>query len=234
MKSNPKKGQNELKDRRLLFSFWRDIPTIRFVDESFFTIMNQEVRSEILDLLREGILDDSVFNNGKTRRRYALNAQELQKHIEERLHREITLSNVYFHLQKLKEIDCIQELVSIREGKYNVAYFSRTAKLFSSSLRDSDKTRKKLNALKKLFIRLLPSLNPTIKKETIMNLFDEIYQYRLEREKLRFIWLEKHAEFLTDLEFDILIIDKFLMELDGSDVKGSRLYSQVSDILNYI
>ncbi|MFX0123080.1 MAG: hypothetical protein ACFFAE_05540 [Candidatus Hodarchaeota archaeon] len=231
MNSNPENRQNESKSRRLLFDFWRDVPTIRFMDESFFTIMNQEVRSEILDILREGILDDSVSFKGKTRRRYALNAQELQKHIEERLQREITLSNVYFHIQKLKEIDCVQELVSIREGKYNVAYFSRTAKLFCSSIQD--KMRENLNSLRKLFIRLLPSINPTIKKETIMNIFDEIYQYRLERKQLRINWLEKHAELLTDLEFDILIIDKFLMELDGSDTEGSRLYSQISELINY-
>ena len=231
MDLNSKYTQDELNNRKLLFDFWRDVPTIRFMDESFFTIMNQEIRSEILDILREGILDDSILE--KSRRRYALNAQELQKFVGERLQREITLSNIYFHLQKLKEIDCVQELVSIREGKYNVAYFSRTAKLFSSSIRDSEKMREKLNMLRKLFIRLLPSLNPTIDKETIMNLFDEIYQYRLEREQLRFTWLETHAELLTDLEFDILIIDKFLMELDGSDTKGSHLYSQVSKILNY-
>lgn len=66
-----------------------------------------------------------------------------------------------------------------------------------------------------------------------MNLFDEIYQYRLEREQLRINWLEKHAEFLTDLEFDILIISKFLKDLDGSDTEGSRLYSQISDLINY-
>ncbi len=232
MNSNSKNTQEQLKNRKMLFDFWRDVPTIRFMDTSFFTIMNQEVRSEILDILREGILDDSFVDNGQTRRRYALNAQELQKHIGERLQREITLSNVYFHLQKLKEIDCIQELVSIREGKYNVAYFSRTAKLFSSSIKDSAKMDE-INTLRKLFIRLLPSLNPTIEKETIMNLFDEIYQYRLEREQRRFAWLEKHAELITDLEFDILIIDKFLLELDGSDTKGSRLYSQISDVINY-
>jgi len=215
MNLNTKSTQEELNNRKLLFDFWRVVPTIRFMDESFFTIMNQEIRSEILDILREGILDDSILNNERRRRRYALNAQELQKFVGERLQREITLSNIYFHLQKLKEIDCVQELVSIREGKYNVAYFGRTAKLFSSSIRDSEKIREKLNTLRKLFIRLLPSLNPKIDKETIMNLFDEIYQYRLEREQLRFAWLEKHAELLTDLEFDILIIDKFLMELDG-------------------
>ncbi|MFX0152607.1 MAG: hypothetical protein ACFFAJ_17620, partial [Candidatus Hodarchaeota archaeon] len=60
MNSNSIKNQNEAKNRRLLFDFWRDVPTIRFMDESFFSIMNQEVRSEILDILREGILDDSV------------------------------------------------------------------------------------------------------------------------------------------------------------------------------
>ncbi|MFX0209430.1 MAG: hypothetical protein ACFFDT_25825, partial [Candidatus Hodarchaeota archaeon] len=88
-------------------------------------------------------------------------------------------------------------------------------------------------AVRKFIIQLLPSVNPTIQKETVMNLFDEIYQYRLERGKRRFEWLEKHAELITDLEFDILIIDKFLMELDGSDPEGSRLYSQISDIICY-
>ncbi|MFX1507136.1 MAG: hypothetical protein ACFFDC_13735 [Promethearchaeota archaeon] len=225
--------QEQLKKRKLLFDFWKDVPTIRLMDESFFTIMNQEVRSAILDILREGILDDIFLNeDGKKRRRYALNAQELQKHIEKRLDRKITISNIYFHLQKLKEIDCIQELVSIREGKYNVAYFSRTAKLFSSSIKESAKAGD-IEAVRKFIIQLLPSVNPTIQKETVMNLFDEIYQYRLERGKRRFEWLEKHAELITDLEFDILIIDKFLMELDGSDPEGSRLYSQISDIIGY-
>jgi hypothetical protein len=226
-------NQEQLKNRRLLFDFWKDIPTIQLMEESFFTIMNQEVRSAILDILREGILDDVFLReDGKKRRRYALNAQELQKHVEKRLDREITISNIYFHLQKLKEIDCIQELVSIREGKYNVAYFSRTAKLFSSSIKESSKAGD-IEAVRKFIIQLLPSVNPTIQKETIMNLFDEIYQYRLERGKRRIEWLEKHAELITDLEFDILIIDKFLMTLDGSDPEGSRLYSQISDIMGY-
>jgi len=233
MKSNSNGTQEQLKNHKLLFDFWKNIPTIKFMDESFFQIMNQEVRSVILDILREGILDDVFFEkDGKKRRRYALNAQELQKHIEKRLEREITISNVYFHLQKLKEIDCIQELVSIREGKYNVAYFSRTAKLFSSSIKESAKAGD-IEAVRKFIIQLLPSVNPTIHKETIMNLFDEIYQYRLKREKRRFEWLEKHADLITDLEFDILTIDKFLMELDGSDPIGSRLYSQISDIIHY-
>ena len=230
MTSKPSEGQDELKNRKFLFEFWRDVPTLRFIDESFFTIMNQEVRGVILDILREGILDDSI--KSKTRRRYALNAQELQKYVGERLQRELTLSNIYFHIQKLREIDCVQELVSIREGKYNVAYFSRTAKLFCSSIQDSEKNEK-FNVLRKLFLRLIPFLDPTIKKETIMNLFDEIYQYRLEREQLRFKWLEKHAELLTDLEFDILPIDEFLKTLEGSDSKGSQLYSQLSNLINY-
>lgn len=233
MNSDSDDTQEQLKKRKLLFDFWKDVPTIRLMDESFFAIMNQEVRSVILDILREGILDDIFLNeDGKKRRRYALNAQEIQKHIEKRLDREITISNVYFHLQKLKEIDCIQELVSIREGKYNVAYFSRTAKLFSSSIKESAKAGD-IEAVRKFIIQLLPSVNPTIQKETVMNLFDEIYQYRLERGKRRFEWLEKHAELITDLEFDILIIDKFLMGLDGSDPEGSRLYSQISDIIGY-
>jgi len=238
MSSNSPKIKDEFKERKILFEFWKDVPTIGFRDESLFSIMNQEIRGEILDILREGILaDKSAFENGKARRRYALNAEELRDHISDRLKKQVKLSNVYFHLQKLKEIDCIHELTSIREKRngreYNVTYFARTAKLFSHSIQDSDKIRNKLNALRDLFIRLLPSLNPKIDKETILNLFDEIYQYRLEREQLRFTWLEKHADLLTDLEFDILIIDDFLMELDGSDSNGSRLYSQIADLLNY-
>ncbi len=233
MSSNYPKIKEEYKDRKILFEFWKDVPTIGFRDESLFTIMNQEIRGEILDILREGVPDDKTFENGKVRRRYALNAQELQNHVSDRLKKQVKLSNVYFHLQKLKEIDCVQELTSIREGKYNVAYFARTAKLFSHSIQDSEEIRNKLTALKDLFIRLLPSINPKADKETILNLFDEIYQYQLKREHLRFAWLEKYADFLTDLEFDILIIDEFLKELDGSDSDGSRIYSQIADLLKY-
>ncbi|MFX0210409.1 MAG: hypothetical protein ACFFDT_30800, partial [Candidatus Hodarchaeota archaeon] len=53
--------QEQLKKRKLLFDFWKDVPTIRLMDESFFTIMNQEVRSAILDILREGILQAIIL-----------------------------------------------------------------------------------------------------------------------------------------------------------------------------
>lgn len=234
MASNFPRIKDKYKDRKILFEFWKDVPAIGFRDESLFTIMNQEIRSEILDILREGFLPEkSIFENGVARRRYALNAEELRDQISKRLGKTVKLPNVYFHLQKLKEIDCIQELTSIREGNYNVAYFARTAKLFSHSIQDSEEIRKKLNALKDLFVQLLPSLNPKADKETILNLFDEIYQYQMKREQLRFAWLEKYADLLTDLEFDMLIIDDFLKELDGSDSEGSRIYSQIADLLNY-
>ena len=86
-------------DRQILYNFWKNVQTIQFKDATLYKFADQEVRNAILEILREGIDEENLSTSKKMVRRHALNAQELQIHVNKRIDTPVKLSNVYFHLR---------------------------------------------------------------------------------------------------------------------------------------
>ena len=221
------------KKRELLFEFWKNIPVTCDMKASYHKIAFQEVRSTILDLLREGILDDSPFDKTKNTRRHALSAKECQKYVSDRLERRVKLSNIYFHLGRLEELGLIKEIVTIKGKRQDIAYYGRTAQLFHFGGTKADNRSEYEEKIIKSMTSVIKSLNPAIKEKKITELFDAIWAYREEQRKARNAWITANSDLFNSLEFDILDIDKFMELLEMSTEEGYRLAKEFSRLLKF-
>jgi hypothetical protein len=221
------------KKRELLFDFWKNIPIICNMKASCYKVAFQEVRSTILDILREGIRDEFPSGTGIHKRRHALSAQECQKYVSERLERKVKLSNIYFHLKRLDEIGLIKEITTIRGKKHSIAYYGRTAQLFHFGGSDSDDKTEAEDKIRLVITSIFKSLNPTLKEAQISELFETLYSHQKQRKNARDEWMANHSELLNSLEFDILDIDKFLVYLEMSTPDGLELATQFHKLLKF-
>jgi DNA-binding transcriptional ArsR family regulator len=203
-----RKKKNEDQEWKKVYEFWKNVPTILEIEqETFDKIVDQEFRGTILDILREGIMDDNIQENGLSRR-YAMSAPEMLPKIREKLGYEVKLSNVYFHLEKLEKANLIREVAKKLEGKHYVTYYGRTSKLIlCCRLDDSDQCESKfLHSAYSLAEHLnldidTQMLNTTIKKIQSRN--GELYQ--LEKE-----WIQNNHETLFQLDIDVLELFDFI------------------------
>jgi hypothetical protein len=222
-----------IKKRMLLFDFWKNIPITCDMKASYHKIAFQEVRNIILDILREGILEEVPLDKTKKRRRHALSAQECQKYVSERLERRIKLSNIYFHLGRLEELGFIREIVTIKGKRHDIAYYGRTAQLFYFGGLDPDNKledeEKKLGTI----TTIIKSLNPRIEEEKITELLEAILAHQEKRRKARSMWISNNSDLLNNLEFDILDIDKFLEIFEMTTQEGLQLAKEFNKLLRF-
>ncbi|MHA2333122.1 MAG: hypothetical protein ACXAEU_13970 [Candidatus Hodarchaeales archaeon] len=108
------------KNHEKLFTFYEKIPAIIFVHD----YKSNPIRKAITKILREGMLDGKKGKN-----RFALNAQEIRQLLHERLGTEISITNLYFHLNKLQEAGLIDIVETIQEKRHKIAYYGRRARI---------------------------------------------------------------------------------------------------------
>jgi DNA-binding transcriptional ArsR family regulator len=221
------------KKRELLFDFWKNIPIICEMKASYHKIAFQEVRSAILDILREGILDTSPLDKTKKRRRHAISAQECQKHVSERLERKVKLSNIYFHLNRLEELGLISEIVTIKGKKHDIAYYGRTAQLFHFGGSDPEYKTEDEERIQQTITKIIKTLNPAVETSKITELFEAVFTHKEVQTKARGTWMAENSDLLDSLEFDILDIDKFLELMQMATPEGYQLAKEFSQLLKF-
>jgi hypothetical protein len=219
--------------RALLFNYWKNIPTICEMKASDYKIACQEVRNTILDILRQGVMDESPEDKTKKMRRHALSAQECQKYVSERLERRVKLSNIYFHLKRLMELGFIQAITTIKGKRQDIVYYGRTAQLFHFGGSEPDNKSEYEEKLHNTIGTIIRSLNPTVKEEKITERIDTIITYQTEQKKARSAWIANNSDLLNSLEFDILDIDKFLDLLAMSTQEGYQLATEFKKLLKF-
>ncbi|MFX1514228.1 MAG: winged helix-turn-helix domain-containing protein [Promethearchaeota archaeon] len=230
MKNNGDQSPILIKDDEILFEFWKSVPIVQIIPDphaSLFKFINQDVRGAILDLLREGIEDE--IKAGTKRRRFSLNARELQKYVNNRLLTPIKLSNIYFHLQKLEKQNLIQVVAIKKEGKHHAAYYGRTAKFFIFN----DTSKEIRTIMRQTLHTLIARINPKWENRRINLLLDNFFNHKENQFKSALAWIEKHEDLLTNLEVDIGEIYFLLEHLGISDSQISSSYRQLAESLQF-
>jgi DNA-binding transcriptional ArsR family regulator len=201
--SDSNKKKFDPKDRRILYDFWNSLPRIKFVKDADKVYYSHKLRELILKALGEGIKEVTEISAEKAVIRRALSAQEIYHRIEDykREKREIqginwnefdvSLHNLYFHMQKLEDADLIQTVTILREGRHNVSYYGRTAQVFFFRI-DYEEYEKIKNAFKAM-AKLAPIINPDLKPEDIHEFYSKYVEIGQSHSKKLF-------ESLADLE----------------------------------
>ena len=212
---------------KTIFAHWQKIPVIKEIPEPMpEELVRQEVRSAILDILRKGI-EEYDEKNDLIRNRHVFSVKELHKLIKEKLSKKIKLSNVYFHLNQLKDREFVQIVTSIKEGRRITHYYGRTAKLFlwmGKEQKDAEYNN---------FTDLMQYFNPEIDSETIKELFMSLIQSKLEIHNRAKMWLEKNVAVLTELNVDTRDFYNFLKSIDRCNPRSIKVYTKINELLNF-
>jgi DNA-binding transcriptional ArsR family regulator len=174
------------RNRQILYDFWDSLPRIKFVKDAEKVYYAHTARQAILKALGEGIKEVTETSAEKTVIRRALSAQEIFQRIElyKKERREIqrinwdefdiSLHNLYFHIQKLEDANLIQTVAILREGRHNVSYYGRTAQvlIFRIDYEEYEKIKNAFSAMAKL----APHINSNLKSEEILDFYNKYVQ----------------------------------------------------------
>ena len=221
------------KFKKGIFNHWQKIPVIKEIPEPMpLKLVKQEVRSEILDVLRKGI-EEYDEKQDLIEVRHVFSAKELHKLIKERLSIKIKISNVYFHLNKLLDKGYVQIVTSIKEGRQITHFYGRTARLFLWMGEPLDTTDVNDESKFSDFIIILKRFNPDLTSVTINELFRSFLQVYQETHGRAKKWMEKNIEILTELNVDTRDVYKSLRLIDRSDSKTIETYNKIMKLLNF-
>ncbi|MFX0184448.1 MAG: hypothetical protein ACFE95_15305 [Candidatus Hodarchaeota archaeon] len=231
-----KKQPGQLSDpklKRILLDHWQKIPIIKEIPEPMPTkLIKQEIRSELLDILREGV-EEYNENNEISEIRHAFSVKELHKFVKDRINTKIKISNVYFHLNKLKEKDYIEIVTSIREGRQTTHFFGRTAKLFLW-MGESFETKKFTEDTDYLnFVTLLEQFKPNLAIESIEGLYTSFIHTRLESHQRIKQWIKKNEGKLVTLNMDTRDLYQFLKSIDNSNTAIIEVNRKIVSLLDF-
>ncbi|MFX0173936.1 MAG: hypothetical protein ACFE9L_18785 [Candidatus Hodarchaeota archaeon] len=228
-KNTPK--QINLSQKKLtIINQWQEIPSILEIEDPGVKIRKQKLRSEILAILREGIKEydkqrDEVII------RHVFSAKEMQEFLEKKLKKRPSLSNIYFHLEKLQESELIKVVASIKEGRHVTQYYGRTAKLFlykqkesDINLESDDKFFQKLNELIKKF-------NPDRDTEFNEQLFFNLRMAKKRTSRRVQSWIQENEEILNELHLDLPKIYNLLTRIDI--LESEELYTEITRLLKF-
>ncbi|NHJ38967.1 MAG: helix-turn-helix transcriptional regulator [Asgard group archaeon] len=166
------------KKRKILYTFWDTLPEKKIIvdyEEDFF---KHFARKFIFNLLGKGIMEK--LPNGDIVTRKALNAQEIFQELndmldfkfkikEEREKFDLSLHSLYFHLQKLEEVGFIKTIAILKEGRHNVTYYARTAKviLFKDEFIEDEKLRDAFTST----LKVIALHNPNLDSDKFMEFY---------------------------------------------------------------
>ena len=196
-----------------IFTFYSKIPKFKFfkLPKNF---NESPVRPAIMRVLREGIQSEDSNN----KQRHALNAQEIKKELStypEPEIKNITYTNLYFHLKKLLEVNVIQIVAYVIEKNHRTAYYGRTARitLFGDTSSELKEYRLKFDELKKFLKVIDPQIDEKI--------FDQLPERIVEREdkKAKKIakWMAENEKFIAENRLNVGYIFSALKSLTDSE-----------------
>lgn len=224
---------SESKLKKTMFSHWQKIPVIKEIPESMpEELVLQEVRSAILDILRNGI-EEYDEKNDLVDIRHVFSVKELHKLIRERTSKKIKLSNVYFHLNQLKERGFVQIVTSIKEGRQITHFYGRTAKLFLWMGEALDETEATDDSKYLDFIALMQHFNPDLTLENIEPLYKSLLQTNQETHNRVKSWMENNLEKLTELNMDTRDVYNFLKSIDRCNPRSVKVHNKIITLLNF-
>ena len=211
-----------------LYGYWTKVPLIEEVDEyTFREIARQPFRDAILWILRTGIIEENK------RRRYVLSAPEMLPFIRTKLKNKVSLTNVYFHLEKLVKHNLIKKILTQKEGKTFVTYYGRTSKLIifaQSKILDNEHKASTYDFDD--LLKIVNELGYSIDVNRISDLLDAIYNRNLELYQLEKQWMENNQDILINNDINIYQLYNYFknrLRLGDPGLKDlyTRLYEEV-------
>ena len=193
-------------------------------------LVHQEVRSEILDILREGIKE---FDESEDQEviRHVLSSKELHKIIKQNLKTKIKLSNVYFHLHKLEEKGYVEIITSIKEGRHITHYYGRKARLYLWIGEPFEEIKEKSKFQN--IVDILKHFNPELSLDSIESLLNSLVKSKKKTHNLIKQWIESNENVLIDLNLDIRDLYRFLAMIDRCDPTTIELHNKITKLLNF-
>lgn len=216
-------------DRKILYDHWQSIPGKKFLNIPDHL---HPIRSTVLYILREGIMNDEPGYEGEVR--HSLNALEIQELINKRIEKgklkinkkgkisksitkPISITNLYFHLNSLIDANLIITVASLKEGpqgKNKTNYYGRVARnLFVS---DEEGSQKRYKRRFDEFKRLAKFIDFPL-PENYEKLPIEYQKLKKHRNNLIADWIIKNENAITDSKSNLGEIYEFLTMVDALD-----------------
>ena len=203
-----------------IYSFHSELPQFKFT-----TLPKQfnesPIRPSIMTILREGIFS----KDSNDQLRYALSAQEIKELLSNSPLAEVknvSYTNLYFHLKKMLEARVIQIVAYVVERNHRIAYYGRTAKLifFSDPSTQLQNYKSSFEELANLLRILHPEIDTKI--------FDQYPAKYLADEEEKAVqiakWMAKNEDVISKNGLNINQIYKAMKILiDYSDIKDEAI-----------
>lgn len=212
-------------DHEKLRKTWEETPLILKVAIGDFNLLHHENRYIILRALKTGVQETEPISY--TRR--VLTAQEILEFIKINQNDEFKLTNVYFHLDKLKEKGFIKEVTTIGTGKRPKTFYGRTAKIFINSESMSEDIEND-EFYKKLF-KIVKFLNPGMSEEEIKKPFKDLNSIVYDKESdILQKWFEDHKDLLDELDIDFARLYQYFAKLLDFHNDFIKYNKEISDL----
>ena len=212
-----------------LFTFYSELPQFKFhvLPEKF---NESPIRPAIMKVLREGIPSEE----GLGKSRYALNAQEIKEQLSNnpsQAVKDVTYTNLYFHLKKMLEVEVIQIVAYVIERNHRIAFYGRSARLIFFN-----DPSKHLNLFKSRFeelTKLLKILDPKMDEKAFGRLSEQYYA--LEEEQIMKIakWMANNEGVISKNRLNIDHIYKALKTILDFGNAGNKSIGEVMEQLKY-
>lgn len=225
--------------RNILYTYWEKLPPLKIIPQAEEEIYNHKVRLWVIRILRKGIVEPSY---GFERRR-ALNAREILKEIEkikaekdesddeQSQSKDISLQSLYFHLQKLEEINLIQTITILREERHNTAYYGRTARVYLHTNPEKmvKKTKNSFSAIQQFGI----IKNPDFNQEHFKELTEKLLKYEQQRSERISKWLTQYESLIIEQNIDLTSFFHFMGIIDNCNPIYQKILKDLQDTLNF-
>ncbi len=225
-------------ERSILYSYWHEDSTIDIFKIIPLDIYrkNQEkpITSQILDLLRKGIEDNSDLNiHG--RRRYALSIHDILTIINQNIDestsndefKPIKKTALYYHRDYLLDSGLIKEVATFLEGKRHVTYYGRTAKAFIVS-EDEREYFHNPDEFRKTILQF----NPKYNEKALDILMDTLAsKMKVINHKTK-VWLQTFQSDINKLDSDVFELTNLVHDVYAyTDQSITKLFAEIGKLL---
>lgn len=226
----PPTPEKKAGERQILYDFWDSLPGVKVLNVPSKVFTSHPVRSAILRVLREGLLEDDEATPPSKKARHALNTKEIRRLLRETEDIEMSQTNLYFHINVMERAGLIQVVSRILEGRHKVAYYGRVARTIIQ--RDPEDS---LETYKRRFEeigRLIGVKRPGFDTAQLDPLPIELLEIKKRRDRALGEWMARNEALMNAEGIDSLSIFEFLKVIDSVDPEYVRFFRKVADLLD--
>jgi DNA-binding transcriptional ArsR family regulator len=225
----PPTPENKEGERQILYDFWDSLQGAKVLNVPSKVFTSHPVRSAILRVLREGMLEDDEATPPLKKARHALNTKEIRRLLRETEDIEMSQTNLYFHLNVMKRAGLIQVVSRILEGRHKVAYYGRVARTIIQ--RDPEDS---LETYKKRFEeigRLIGVKQPGFDTTQLDSMPGELLEIKKRRDRALGEWMARNEALMNAEGIDSLSVFGFLKAIDSVNPEYVQFFRKVADLL---